>query len=118
MRELRPGTFVDTVLTSLSATGWAAILPFVVAVSALLAIGLHDALRGTRGRPFSTVFGAAAPAVAWLLALEASHGLYRDHTRSGPLLAYALAAALLGVTIVAARAGRGASMGAADDTRL
>jgi hypothetical protein len=109
MRELRSGTFVDTALTSVGATEWPAILPFVVAVSALLAIGLRDVLRGAFGRPLPTAFGAAAAAVAWLLALEASHRLYRDHARTGPLLAYALAAALVGATIVVARAAKVAS---------
>ncbi len=112
LKELRSGTFVDTIVNAIGGSGWVAILPFVVAVFVLLAIGAQDALRRTR-RPLYAGFGAATAAVAWLLALEGSHLAYVDHDLTTALIAYAIAATMAGATLAAARQAR---LGDADES--
>ena len=106
IRELRSGTFVDTVVTALGGSGWVAILPFAVAVFTLLAVGLYDALRHALVRPIHAAFGAATAVVAWLFVLEASHLRYRDHDRTIALIALALAGLMGAATLLAAREAR------------
>jgi hypothetical protein len=102
-RELRSGTFVETPLTLVGAGGWAAIAPFAAAAAGLLAFAVHDLLRGARTAPVVTLFGAAAAAVAWLLALEGSHSAYRDGSRWTAAAAYALAALLIAMAAATGR---------------
>jgi hypothetical protein len=102
MRELRSGTFVDTVVTPLTATDLVAILPFAAGIGTLLAVGLHDVLRRAATQPAYAAFEAATAGIAWLLTLQASHH-YREGSRTAAILAIVIAVLMGAATLLAAR---------------
>ena len=111
MRELRSGTFVKTFASGGENSTLLTVLPFVVPLLVLLAIGVSDAMRVARARPAFAAFSAAGAVVAWLLVLEAGHLVYRDHNSRAATIAFALAAVVAVAALVAARESRSGAPG-------
>ncbi len=100
---LRDGRFTNTVVTLFGGgNGWPAILPFVVAVAALVWVGVTQSLRRMTA-PLYAAFEAACLLISWLLVVFASSRLFEPGRVAEGLIALGLAAALVAVAALWAR---------------